>query len=69
MDKKKNILFVFLVLTGSLLAQDREATKSTIRERELERIVHQINNNNNDYREPDRNTPQNSTTNKSSTKK
>lgn len=60
-----NLLLAILLFTGQLLAQDRDPNKTTTREKELEILVHEINNNNNDYREPNRNVSQNSS-NKSS---
>lgn len=63
-----NLLLAMLLFTGQLLSQDRDPNKTTTRERELEILVHQINNNNNDYREPNRNVSQNSS-NKSSNNK
>ena len=64
----KNMVLVILIVNAPLLAQDRESTKTTTRERDLERLVHEINNNNNNYREPNRNISQNSN-NKDSNKK
>lgn len=63
-----NFFLALLVLSGPLLAQDRNSENATTRERELQRLLDKMNNNNNDYREPNRNASHNSS-NKSSNNK
>lgn len=63
-----NFFLALLVLSGPLLAQDRNSENATTRERELQRLLDKINNNNNDYGEPNRNASHNSS-NKSSNNK
>lgn len=59
MNRSKFILFAMTLLTSQLFAQDRQP-KSDTREKELGALMDQLNNNNNDYREPNRNISQNS---------